>query len=103
MGAACLEGLGKVQKTSGGSGRHAPREEQVAQSSHNAMLRASPAAVQPAGAGRQPPGCSSGKDPAMMETTGRKQACQSQLVGAASWVGGRKRWGHTISVFLLQF
>lgn len=45
MGAACLEGLGKVQKTSGGSGRHAPREELVAQSSHNAMLRASPAAA----------------------------------------------------------
>lgn len=103
MGATCLEGLGKVQKASGGSGRCAPREGQVAQSSHSSMLRASPAVAQPAGARRQPPGCSSGKDSAVMETAGGKQARLSELVEVASWGEGQKRWEHTISVFLLQF
>lgn len=35
-----------------------------------------------------------------METTGRNQAVLSQLVGVEVWVGGERRWEHTISVFL---
>lgn len=73
MGATCLEGLGKQQKASGGSGRRAPREG--AGGPEQPQLHAQGitcCCTAWAGARRQPPGCSSGKDSAVMETAGGK-------------------------------